>query len=125
MKNNTNCLYESQEQELIFKWIRSNQIKFPKLQLAYSTLNGVRLRPKLRADMKKQGLKAGVPDIVLPAGNKYFSGLYIELKRKKGGKVSKEQKEYLEKLREEGFQALVCRGHVEAIEAVKNYLIGA
>ncbi len=117
---------EEKEQEAIFKWIRSNQIREPKLQLAYGTLNGVRLVPKLRGKVKKQGNRAGVPDIVLPAKSfdGEYPGLYIELKRVKGGKVSKEQKTYLEMLREQGFRAVVCKGHQAAIELIDTYLGG-
>jgi hypothetical protein len=117
---------ESQEQKIIFSWIRANQIKHPKLQLAYGTLNGVRLAPRLRAEMKKQGNRSGVPDIVLPArsGCGTWPGLYIELKRAQGGQISANQKRYHALLLEQGYRCLVCRGHAEAIEAIKNYLAG-
>lgn len=117
-----NSPLEADEQKAVFRWIRSNQIKFQKLQLAYSTLNGVRLTPKLRKEMKEQGNRAGVPDIVLPARNKFYPGLYLELKRVRGGSVSKEQKKYMSLLAEEGFKTIVCKGHKEAIEVIKDYL---
>ena len=114
---------EEKEQEAVFHWIRSNQIKYPKLQLAYGTLNGVRLAPKLRKKMYLQGNRKGVPDICLPAmGKNLESGLYIELKRTKGGSVSKAQKEYIELLKNQGFIAIVCKGHIEAIKTIKEYL---
>lgn len=115
---------EAWEQKQVFRWIRSNQIRYPKLQLAYGTLNGVRLAPKLRKEMKEQGNRSGVPDIVLPARNKNekYSGLYIELKRAKGGVVSKDQKRYIELLKEQMYWVAVCKGHLEAIEKIKSYL---
>ncbi len=120
---NTSPLEEF-EQEMIFIWIRKNQIQYPKLQLAYSTLNGVRLSPRLRAKMKRQGNRRGVPDIVLPvkSHDQKYSGLYLELKRCQGGSVSKEQRDYISKLQEEGYMAAVAKGHMAAIEVVKNYL---
>ncbi len=86
---------EAWEQERVFDWIRGNEEKYPQLQLAYSTLNGVKLSPGLSMKMKRQGNRKGVPDIVLPARSSSgeYSGLYLELKRVKGGRVSKEQKE--------------------------------
>lgn len=115
---------EEKEQEAIFKWIRSNQIREPKLQLAYGTLNGVKLSKMLSVKAKKQGNRKGVPDIVLPAKSHCgeWPGLYIELKRVKGGKVSQEQKGYHELLRGQGFMAVVCKGHEEAIKTIILYL---
>ena len=115
---------EAWEQKMVFRWIRSNQIKYPQLQLAYGTLNGVRLAPKLRKQMYEQGNRKGVPDIVLPCRDSWcnYSGLYIELKREKGGRVSVEQKAYIPLLVNEGYKACVCRGHLEAICVLKEYL---
>ena len=123
-KNNTPL--EEWEQKQVFIWIRANQIKEPKLQLAYGTLNGVRLAPRLRLKMYEQGNRRGVPDIVLPArsGCKVWPGLYIELKRVKGGQTSKDQKRYHALLKEQGYMCLVCKGHSDAIISIKNYLEG-
>ncbi|MCP3942586.1 MAG: hypothetical protein GY710_14015 [Desulfobacteraceae bacterium] len=115
---------EEWEQEKVFQWIRANQIRYPKLQLAYGTLNGVRLAPKLRKKMYLQGNRKGVPDIVLPAKSEHdaFSGLYIELKRVKLGKVSDDQKRYIGLLRDQGYLGIVCYGHVDAIKTIMIYL---
>ncbi len=115
---------EEWEQERAFQWIRANQIRYPQLQLAYGTLNGVRLVPKLRTKMYLQGNRKGVPDMVFPfkSVDGVFPGLYIELKRVKGGKVSEDQKNYHELLRGQGFLVVVCKGHVDAIETIKRYL---
>ncbi len=115
---------EAWEQERVFDWIRGNEGKYPQLQLAYSTLNGVKLSPGLSMKMKRQGNRKGVPDIVLPArsGSGEYSGLYLELKRVKGGRVSKEQKEYIARLKQENYCAGVVKGHREAIDTIKHYL---
>jgi predicted peroxiredoxin len=124
VKNNSPL--EEWEQAQIFSWIMSNQIREKKLQLAYGTLNGVRLAPRLRAKMKAQGNRRGVPDIVLPAKSHCgkFPGLYIELKRVKGGQVSQDQKRYMAMLREQGFKVVVCKGSLEAIGEISAYLGG-
>lgn len=115
---------ENWEQEMIFKWIRANQIRYPKLQLAYATLNGVRLSIRLRAKMKKQGLRKGVLDIAFPfwSFDKKYCGLKIELKRLKGGSVTPEQKKEIIALKKEGRLAVVCKGHRETINMIKTYL---
>lgn len=124
IKTKNNSPLESTEQKKVFAWIRANQIKYPKLQLAYGTLNGVRLTPRLRGEMKAQGNRVGVPDIVLPAKSftGAFPGLYIELKRVKGGRVSKEQLEYMGLLLDQGYLAQVCLGHEAAIYVIRVYL---
>ena len=49
-------------------------------------------------------------------------GLAIEMKVKKGGVVSDEQKRVMEKFRLEGWQAIVCHGADEAIAKIEEYL---
>ena len=70
------------------------------------------------AKLKKQGVKPGVPDVLIfdNLGNVDVSGISIELKRKKGGQVSKYQKEWLNKLENKGWLTRVCRGADEAID---------
>lgn len=71
-----------------------------------------------------EGLKKGFPDLqlLIPAGS--YHGLFIELKRAKKSlsKISKEQKEWIERLNKQGYQAKVCYGADEAIETIKGYL---
>lgn len=115
---------ESWEQERLFVWIRANQIKYPKLQLAYSTLNGVKLGERTRAAAKRQGNRRGVCDVVLPArsANGQHCGLYLELKRVEGGQVSSEQKAFINGVIAEGYKGVVARGHRAAIAEIKQYL---
>ena len=80
------------------------------------------------AKLKKQGVKPGVPDILIfdspkrairemvGCEIKRFKGISIELKRKKGGQVSKHQKEWLNKLQNKGWLTRVCKGADEAID---------
>ena len=113
---------EAFEQELIFKWRDENKIKYPELALLHSSGNGLRLTPGQAVKTKKQGLTKGVPDIMLPVPKNNYHGLFIELKRIKGGKVSPEQKIVIAALENQGYKAIVCHGHQEAIETIKKYL---
>jgi hypothetical protein len=122
-KKNTNPL-EHIEQKEVFLWIRQNQDRYPKLKWVFSTLNGVRLQPKLRKEMKLQGNRKGVFDIVLPfkSHDDKYPGMYLELKRLKLGTVSTHQEEFGVFVASEGYEALVCKGHVTAIFAIKRYM---
>lgn len=73
------------------------------------------------------GAKNGVPDLFLPVARSGKHGLFIELKRPEGldndaGKPSNEQESWIYDLRAEGFEAIVCVGAKQAVEAIKSYL---
>jgi len=71
---------------------------------------------------KKMGVKAGYPDLIIDIARGGFHGLRIEIKKEKGGSVSKAQKERLEMLTEQGYRAIVCKGFDETINEIKNYM---
>lgn len=71
---------------------------------------------------KAEGVKSGVPDICLPVAREQYHGLYIELKRREGGRLSEAQKLWIEALRKLGYWAIVCRGWEEAAREIERYL---
>ena len=75
--------------------------------------------------MKVEGVVAGVPDVFLASPRQGFHGLYIEMKRQRGGTVQATQKELITALRQAGYRVEVCMGWWEAREAIENYLTGA
>ena len=77
---------------------------------------------RLAVKAKKQGLKRGWPDIDLPWKNKKYSGLHIELKRIEKSSVSKDQKETIKFLSDQGRFACICYGHSVAIGIIEKYL---
>ena len=48
--------------------------------------------------------------------------MYIEMKRRKGGVLSSDQKDWIRALMEEGNECAVCAGADAAIETIKRYL---
>jgi len=115
---------EEQDQIRLFEWAHLQKGKCPELGLLNSSANGVRLPIGLAVKTVRLGLRKGYPDIFLPVARKGYHGLYIELKRVKGGKVSPEQEWWLEKLTEQGYYAVVCKGADEAIKTIIDYLEG-
>jgi hypothetical protein len=71
-----------------------------------------------------EGLRSGVPDLCLPVARGGWHGLYIELKRQDGGRLTDAQRGWLEALSEEGYRAVLCRGFDEASEVILAYLRG-
>lgn len=114
---------EKWEQEQVFNWANNNQIKWPELKHIQGSMNGANIPKGHRIQLKKQGLKSGWPDIEFPFDNNYFTGLHIELKRRKGGTVSKDQKETIKFLLKQKRYCLVCYGYHEAIAVIKAYLL--
>ena len=116
------CPSEEEEQATLFNWARMQEGKYPELKLMFHIPNGG-LRSKTEAArLKKQGVKAGVPDIFLPCARGKFHGLFIELKRLTGGQVSKQQKEWSYKLTMAGYAVFVCHGWQEASRVIMTYL---
>jgi hypothetical protein len=73
--------------------------------------------------MIKMGAKSGVPDFVIltrPPLMPEARAVFLELKRRKGGKVSPTQANWHKALRSEGFSVIVAHGFDEAVKKLKN-----
>ena len=120
-----NCTpHESAEQTAVFQWAAYRTGVYPELDLLYHVPNGGSRNPIEAARLKDQGVKAGVPDLVLPVARGKHHGLYIELKRQKGGRLSEDQKKWLDELTEQGYLAVRCAGAEAAIKTIEDYLRG-
>jgi hypothetical protein len=119
------CPLESQEQATLFGWARLMENRIPELRMLYHVPNGGHRNKIVAAKLKAEGVRGGVPDICLPVARNGYHGLYVELKRRKGGKATPEQMEWIAALGEQGYFAAVCYGFDEAREAIENYLTGA
>ena len=113
---------EAQEQAALFRWAAYSRVKYPALDLLFAIPNGGSRNPIEGRHLKEQGVKAGIPDICLPVPSRHHTALYIELKRRKGGRVSEAQKKVMFKLRKYGNMAVVCYGWEEARDTILNYL---
>lgn len=127
---------EEQEQAWLMEWAAWATPREPLLDLLYHVPNGgarpasVRTRADGRtvrysveaAKLKAQGVKTGVPDLFLPVPRRGYHGLYIELKRLRGGKLEEEQKAWIVRLTRQGYCVKVCRGWVRAAGVICAYL---
>lgn len=114
---------ESEEQAAIIEWANIMQHRVPELALLYHVPNGGSRNVIEAKRLKAQGVKPGVPDLVLPVARGKYHGLYIELKTLRG-RVSDAQKQWIDALRNQGYAAIVCRGADEAIAMIAKYLAG-
>ena len=100
---------EAQEQEELARWLDRHGV------LWCHVPNGGNRSAVTGAQLKKQGVKKGVPDVII------FRGMVaIELKRQCGGVTSPEQRKWLEDLTEAGWTCYVCRGAKAAIDVLTN-----
>lgn len=68
------------------------------------------------------GVRPGFPDLFWPRPSGTAPGLFIELKRVRGGQVSQAQAEWHALLRGRGYVVEVCRGCEVALDAMRGYL---
>lgn len=103
--------------------------EIPSLQLMFAIPNGgsrgedTRTRQIRGAMLKAEGVRSGVPDIFLPVPRKGYCGLFIELKRVNKGIKRSNQKDWIARLTEQGYLAVVCYGAEDAKKVIKDYYV--
>ena len=105
--------------------MRELELCYPAVfDLIYHVPNGGHRVKGVAAKLKAQGVKAGIPDLVLSMARGGYFGLYIEFKATppNDAAVSANQQERLRKLNDQGYLAIVCRGHFDAMEQIRAYL---
>ena len=108
---------EHQEQVAVVQWFR---LAYPKL-IIFSIPNGGVRNIGTAVKLKSEGVLAGVADLFLMQPNIHHHGMFIEMKAAKG-KVSEQQKYFLEQAKAKGYAACVCYSFEEAQAAITNYL---
>ena len=118
---------EHMQQAAFFAWARTVQWVWPCLEFMYAIPNGGFRNPAEAARFKAEGVKSGVLDICLPYPNKGYHGLYIEMKReasegRREGRLSGEQKRWIEYLESQNYFVIVAFGYGQARSGVVDYL---
>lgn len=112
--------YEEDEQIAFVQWCRLQGIT---VHHSGNEIGGSTRAMKARAiKMKKMGTSKGFPDLLvfIPIAGATgeidsYQMCAIEMKRRKGGSVSKDQKQWLEVLQASGAMCALCHGADEAI----------
>ena len=117
----TRATTEHDEQKRLIHIIRNELApKYPIVNWLYSVPNGLRLHPVITTQMINEGAKAGIPDLFLPVRSPKYSGLYIEMKSKKGV-LSPQQKEFKIFAESQGFKWIMPRSCDEALREILDY----
>lgn len=114
--------HEAKAQAMIFEWANLQKAKYKELELLFAIPNGGKRNQFEAYNLKRQGLKPGVPDMFLPVARGKHHGLWIELKIGKN-KPSESQKWWIENLNNQGYLAIVCYGYDEAIKNILKYIV--
>ena len=113
---------EEQEQAAVIEWRELMKNQFPDLEDLIHIPNGG-LRSKSEAvRFKRLGVRPGVSDLFLPTPVGKYHGLWVEMKRQKGGKLSPDQKDWLERMNKKGYLAVRANGAEEACDIIYKYL---
>lgn len=113
---------EAWEQKEVIRWWSE---KAAGLQLYEDSLFHIPNGTQAASRMKKRGLgvRSGVPDLFLALPSGGYHGLWIELKRIKGGTLSPEQVDYLTFLKSMHYAAFCCKGAEAAKRLITQYLL--
>lgn len=110
---------EHQHQCAVIRWF-DLQYKDYRGRL-YASPNGGKRNLMVAMKLKAEGVRPGVPDLMLPVPSNGYHGLYIEMKKPKG-KATESQLDWIDFLNGQGYLALVCCGFDEAKAAIEKYL---
>ncbi len=98
-------------------------LKRPQMRLPYfAVANGGKRHVITAVLLKAEGVRAGIQDLVFMIPRAGYHGLVVEMKRVKGGVVSRKQKVWGKAMAEMGYRWEVCKGHQQAIDAITDYL---
>lgn len=110
---------EHDEQAVVVRWF---DLAFPQLEgLLFAIPNAGKRSRIMGARMKAEGMRAGVSDLMLPVARHGFHGLFIEMKVGKNP-LTVDQAKWLERVGEQGYMAVCCRGADAAMDTIKSYL---
>lgn len=114
---------ELQHQQCVIKWGQQPEVraKWPELALLYHIPNERYCTPIQGKQLKRAGVRSGVPDLCLPVPSGRYHGLFIEMKTDTG-RASPAQKWWIERLNAAGYFAEVCHGWESAVRTLEWYL---
>jgi len=112
---------EESEQAALISWARFNAVMYPDLNLLFHVPNGGARDKREGANLKRAGVLAGIPDLILPVARHGYHSLYIEMKVEPN-KPTKSQMEVMKQLKKNGNFVIVCYGAGEARKVLNWYL---
>ena len=122
----------NQEEEVQKGVVKYLQLKYPKARYCAS-LGGIRTSFKQVVKAKATGYVKGFPDLQICTpmeigwggdtmeGGGMYHGLFLEIKKDKKAYPTKEQKEWIAYLNDQGYCARVTKGLDESLQVIDDY----
>lgn len=104
---------EHAEQVGFVRWFRA---KWPRV-LIFAIPNGGKRNIKTAKLLQQEGVTPGIPDLYVPAW-----GIWVEMKRQKGGRTSPDQDAMIQYLEEIGHTVIVGYGALDASDKLLRVL---
>lgn len=109
---------EADEQIKVIAWCRAQGYPYSKI---YAVENERKtLTPWQAQHRTNMGVVSGVPDLFLPIMRNGLGGLYIEMKSA-SGRLSKNQRKFIDEAIAEGYGAYTCYSADQAINVLQDY----
>lgn len=110
---------EHKLQSACVRWYR---LQYPKMKHnLFAVPNGSKRDVVIGAKLKEEGVLAGVADLILLKSNRFYGALLIELKTPEG-RQSDTQKEWQQKITNDGYKYVIVRSLEDFQREVKRYL---
>lgn len=120
----TKIYYDSEhlEQVRLFAWIKSMRCQDERYKAIFAIPNGGDRKNSVGAQMKAEGVEAGVPDIFVSVPSHGYPGFFIELKSlNPTSHLSTSQKKMIPILQAQGYKVEMVRGFEKAQKMILEY----
>jgi len=107
---------EHLEQVTAVNWFKK---QFPSA-LIFAIPNGELRAISVAQRLKSEGVLSGIPDLCIIFENGKV--LWVEMKKTKGGTISKNQKEIHAKFQELKQNLVICKGYLDFIDKINKFL---
>jgi hypothetical protein len=113
--------FEHIEQSALFDWLNDNAAAMPDLAKAFAIPNGGYRNIKTAGRLKAEGVKPGIPDVMLLVARGQYYGLMIEMKRP-SGTLSPMQADWHYTFTKDGFKVAIATTWEMARDHILQYL---
>lgn len=111
-----------QEHRIQSACVRWYRLQYPHMKHnLFAVPNGSKRDVVIGAKLKEEGVLAGVADLILLKSNRFYGALLIELKTPEG-RQSDTQKEWQQKITNDGYKYVIVRSLEDFQREVKLYL---
>lgn len=112
---------EDREQAAVFAVLDALTAEYPQCAYVFHVPNGGQRSAITGAQMKRLGVRRGVPDIICPRASQWTGPLAIEMKAARG-RLSPEQTEWLGVLHSYGWRVETCYSAGAALLSLAEHL---